>query len=343
MKIKTGVIGMGYIGVTHLETLRRLPFIEIVAVADVNQELAGKWAKIFGIEKCYSTIEEMLANEEIQVIHNCTPNHMHFDINKKVLAAGRHIFSEKPLTGDLKEARELVRIRRQHPGVVAGVDFCYRMYPLIREMRERVLAGELGTPRLVHGEYLQDWLLYDTDYNWRVESQYGGKSRCVADIGSHWLDLAQCVTNSKVIEVCAHTVTALPYRKKPKKAVGTFTVAAADSEMETVKVDTEDYAGVLLKFDKGASGVMQCSQISAGRKCFIDLEVDGETASFHWNHEHPNHRWKGKRDTQNQEIMRNPLLAPLTAGQKGHLGAGHAEGWNDALKNNMEGQLIHAF
>lgn len=334
-KIRVGLIGMGYIGVSHIEALRRIGFVELYAVADVNFELARKKADAFSIPRCYATMDELIADPEIDAVHNCTPNYLHMEVNRKIIQAGKHIFSEKPLAASSSESARMLELLREHPEIVAGVNFCYRMYPLIQDARARIAAGEIGTPYLIHGSYLQDWLLFDTDYNWRVEPEYCGVSRCVGDIGSHWIDLAQVLAGCRITEVCAQTVTALPVRKKPKAQVETFS-SCFGGEYEEVSIQTEDYAGVLVKFENGASGVFQCSQISAGRKCFIDIEVDGSLASLHWNHEMGDQMWKGNRDRQNEQIMRNPNLMLPGTRKYSYLGAGHPEGWNDAFKNNIE-------
>lgn len=334
-KIRVGLIGMGYIGVSHIEALRRIGFVELYAVADVNFELARKKADAFSIPRCYATMDELIADPEIDAVHNCTPNYLHMEVNRKIIQAGKHIFSEKPLAASSSESARMLELLREHPEIVAGVNFCYRMYPLIQDARARIAAGEIGTPYLIHGSYLQDWLLFDTDYNWRVEPEYCGVSRCVGDIGSHWIDLAQVLAGCRITEVCAQTVTALPVRKKPKAQVETFS-SCLGGEYEEVSIQTEDYAGVLVKFENGASGVFQCSQISAGRKCFIDIEVDGSLASLHWNHEMGDQMWKGNRDRQNEQIMRNPNLMLPGTRKYSYLGAGHPEGWNDAFKNNIE-------
>jgi len=208
------------------------------------------------------------------------------------------------------------------------------MNALMQDAKNRIAAGEIGTPYLVHGSYLQDWLLYDTDYNWRIEPEYTGVSRCIGDIGSHWMDLAQTLVGSRITEVCANTVIALPVRKKPKGQVATFS-NNANVEYEEKKITTEDYAGALIRFANGASGVFECSEISAGRKNFIDIEVDGSKASYQWQHEHSDQMWKGNRDGNNEIIIRNPNA--MTAGAKPycHLAAGHPEGWNDAFRNNL--------
>jgi predicted dehydrogenase len=334
-KIKAGIIGMGYIGVSHIEALRRIGFVDLAAVADVNFELARKKADEFGIEKCYASMDELIADPQITAIHNCTPNHLHMEINDKIIRAGKHVFSEKPLAKTSMESARMVALLAQYPDTVAGVNFCYRMYPLIQDAKNRIAAGEIGRPMLIHGSYLQDWLLFETDYNWRIEPEFTGVSRCVGDIGSHWMDLAQTLTGSRISEVCANTVIALPTRKKPTTQVETFAVNA-DVEYEEKTITTEDYAGVLIKFENGASGVFQCSEISAGRKCFIDIEVDGSEASLHWNHEIGDRMWKGNRNSNNEEVMRNPNLMTPQAKPYSYLAAGHPEGWNDAFKNSIE-------
>ncbi|MDR0720637.1 MAG: Gfo/Idh/MocA family oxidoreductase [Treponema sp.] len=334
-KLKVGIIGAGYIGDSHIEAIRRVGLPELTAIADVNYNLAKSKADAFGVEKCYKSLDDLVADEEINVIHNCTPTHLHLEINEKIIKAGKHVFSEKPLGRTSAESLQMVELLKKYPDTVAGVNFCYRMNALIQDTKNRIASGEIGKPYLVHGSYLQDWLLFETDYNWRIEPEYTGVSRCVGDIGSHWMDLAQVLTGSKIVEVCANTVIALPTRKKPAGVVETFAVNT-DQNYTEVNVETEDYAGVLIKFDSGASGVFQCSEISAGRKCFIDIEIDGSKASFQWNQQTSDQMWKGNRNSNNEQIMRNPNLALGGAKKYSHLAAGHPEGWNDAFKNNLD-------
>lgn len=333
--IRVGIIGMGMIGSRHIETLRRLGYVQIVAVSDQNYALAQRKAEEFCIPKCYATAEELIADPEIQVVHDCTPNHLHLEINSKIIKAGKHVFSEKPLGMTSAESAQMLALLAEHPEVVAGVDFCYRMNALIQDARHRIANGEIGRPYLIHGSYLQDWLLFDTDYNWRIDPSLSGESRCVADIGSHWMDTAQVLAGCKITEVCANTLTALPIRKKPAKQVETFAVNT-DIQREEIAVNTEDYAGVLVKFANGACGVFQCSQVSAGRKNFIDIEVDGSISSFHWQQETSDHMWKGNRDKNNEEIMRNPNLVTPQARKYATLPAGQPEGWNDAFRNTLD-------
>jgi len=332
--IKVGVIGMGFIGATHIDTLRRIGGVEVVAVADVFLASAQRIAEQYGIPKAYGNVDELINDPEVQVVHNCTPNHLHLEINSKIIRAGKHIFSEKPLATSAAESAQMVELLKDYPDTVAGVNFCYRMNALVQDARQRIAAGEIGRPYLIHGNYLQDFLLFDTDYNWRVEPEYAGPSRCIGDIGSHWMDLAQTMVGSRITEVCANTVIALPIRKKPTTQVATFSTNT-DVEYEEKEVRTEDYAGVLLKFENGASGVFQCSEISAGRKNYIEIEVDGSKASFHWQQERSDQMWKGNRDTNNEEIIRNPNFVAPQARRYAHLAAGHPEGWNDAFRNNL--------
>lgn len=333
--INVGIVGMGYIGVSHIEALRRIGFVRVAAVADVNYALAQKKAKEYGIEKCYQSMDELIADPDIQAVHNCTPTHLHREVNEKIIKAGKHVYSEKPLARSSDESASMLALLKQRPDAVAGVNFCYRMYPLMQDAKNRIANDEIGRPYLVHGSYLQDWLLYETDYNWRIETEYSGASRCVADIGSHWMDLAQVLIGSKIKEVCANTVIAHPIRKKPTTPVETFSINT-NVDYEDKEVTTEDYAGALIKFENGTSGIFQCSEISAGRKCFLDIEVDGAKAALHWNHETGDQMWKGNRDSNNEIVMRNPNLMTSEARQYSYLAAGHPEGWNDAFKNGMD-------
>lgn len=334
-KIKVGIIGMGLIGTLHIDALKRIGLVDLVAVADVNYEMAKLKADRYGINKCYRTIDELIADPEIQVIHDCTPNHLHLDINEKIIKSGKHILSEKPLAKSADESAQMLDLLKQYPDTVAGVNFNYRMNPLVQDMKSIIAAGGIGKIYLVHGSYLQDCLLFDTDYNWRVEPEFAGVSRSVADIGSHWIDTAQNVVGSRIVEVCADIAIILPIRKKPVTQVETFEISK-NMTYEEKSIQTEDYAAVLVKFENGIPGIFYCSQVSAGRKCFLNIEIDGSKSSLYWNQETADWMWKGNRDTNNEQVMRNPnFMSPDTRKYTG-LPAGHPEGWNDALKNNFE-------
>ena len=321
--IKCGIAGMGYISSSHIDAIRRVGFAEVAAVTDINYEIAKRKADSYHIPKCYKSADELLADPEISVIHNCTPTCLHFEINKKSILSGKHIFSEKPLTVNSKESEELINILGQNPEVVAGVNFLYRMNPLVQEMKAKVRNGDIGKPVLVHGSYLQDWMLYDTDYNWNIEKKYGGAARALTDIGSHWMDIIQCVMDDKIVEVCSDLAVIHKIRKKPKTQVETF-AKATDIEREDIEVENEDYGAVLFKMQSGIHGVFLVSEVSAGRKCYFNFEIDGTKSSMYWNQETADWMWIGYRDAYNQQVMRNPNLMSEETLKFTSLAAGHS-------------------
>ena len=326
---------MGYISMSHIEAVRRLGYVDIEAVADVNFEMAQAKAKSLHIPKCYKKEDELISDPNIEVIHNCTPNYLHRKINAKVLQAGKHIFSEKPLAKNSKETSELVSLLKDHPDQIAGVNFNYRMNPLVQDMKDRIMNGEIGNPRLIHGSYLQDWLLYDTDYSWRLDSEISGLSNTIADIGSHWMDSVQVITGARINAVCADLVTNVSERKKPTGHVEAF-AQSSEAEYERKKINVEDYGAVLFRMDNGTHGVFYVSQVSAGRKCYLNFEINGEKASLQWNQENADQMWIGHRDKPNGIIIRNPNWMSAASRQYTYLAAGHPEGWNDAMTNNVK-------
>ncbi|MDP4192775.1 MAG: Gfo/Idh/MocA family oxidoreductase [Bacteroidota bacterium] len=332
--LKAAVIGTGFIGPVHIEALRRIPEVELEAVASLDIESARSVAKKFSIPKVYSTWKDIIEDNQIQVVHNCTPNNLHFEINKAIILSGKHIISEKPLTLTSKEASELLRLVKEKR-VVNAVNFNYRFYPLAQQARTMVEKGELGNIYLVHGNYLQDWLYYDTDYNWRVESASGGKSRAVADIGSHWCDLLQFITGQRIKSVFADLLTFHKTRKRPLREVSTFKgkEEIKASEFEDVQVDTEDAAIVMLQFEGGARGVFTVSQVSAGRKNYFIFEIDGSRRAISWNQESPNDLWVGYREKANELMIKDPSLLSESARKYAHYPGGHPEGYADGLKN----------
>ncbi|MBR5508258.1 MAG: Gfo/Idh/MocA family oxidoreductase [Clostridia bacterium] len=333
-KIKVGIIGMGYIGESHIEAVRRIGSCELYAVADTNAELARKKAEYYGIERCYSSVEELLADPEIDAVHNCTPNFLHLSINKEIIKSGKHLLSEKPLCMNYEEASELVELKKQYPQSVAAVNFNYRLNPMVQEMRNRILDGKIGDVRIITGSYQQDWLLYDTDYSWRLEPEVSGNSCAIADIGSHWMDSVQHVTGHKIIEVMADLKTMIPIRKKPKKQVGTFS-NNTPTEYDEVEIKNEDYGAVMFHTDKGATGVYHVSELAAGRGCYFNYEINGTKASFRWNQEENDKLWMGFRSDDNRYITRDPNALSPEAKQYSTLAMGHPEGWNDAFKGNI--------
>ena len=333
-KIKAGIIGTGFIGPAHIEALRRLGFVEVAAVSERDQGLADRKAAELSIPKAYGDYKQLLADPEIQVVHNCTPNHLHFGVNCDIIAAGKHVISEKPLAMNSTESRELVN-RVEKAGVINAINFNYRYMPLVQQARAMCQNhDDVGRVLAVQGSYLQDWLFKETDWNWRLVPELSGDSRAVADVGSHWCDLIQYVTGLKITRVMADLVTLHPTRKRPKVEVETYAgKVLTPEEMEDVEIGTEDYASILLEFDSGAHGVMTVNQCAAGRKNRLFYEINGSKCGLSWDQEKPNELWIGHRDRPNEVLMKDPSLLYPEAREYAHYPGGHNEAYPDGPKN----------
>lgn len=329
--IKAAIVGTGFIGPAHLEALRRIPNVEVTGLVEVNQEVAESKAKELGIANAY-TFENMLKDESIQVVHICTPNFLHFPQSKACLLAGKHVVCEKPLSMTVAEAEELVSLAKEL-GLVNAVHFNLRYYPMVRQMKMMRQKGMLGDVYSVMGSYLQDWLFHKTDYSWRLDPKQSGGSRAVADIGSHLLDMTEYVTGLKIKEVMADFSTVHKTRLKPKKAVESFARKALDlSDYDEYEVNSEDHATVMLRFDNGRTGSITVSQVSAGRKNRLNLEIAGSKSNFEFNSERPNQLWMGNRDTPNAIMMKDPALMDEDARSLVSFPGGHQEGFPDTSK-----------
>lgn len=332
-RIKAGIIGTGFIGPAHVEAARRLGNVEFVAIAEANEDLAKAKAADLWIPKAYGDYQALLADPEVQVVHNCTPNHLHFEINRDILAAGKHVISEKPLAMNTAESSELVRLADES-GLIHAVDFNYRYYPLVQHARAMVAAGEVGDVFTIHGSYLQDWLYLQTDWNWRLEPKMSGESRAVADVGSHWCDLLQFITGLTITKVFADLRTIHKTRMKPKQEIETYAgKVLAPEDYEPQEINTEDYASVLIELSNGAHGVFTVSQVSAGRKNRLYFEIDGSKCALAWDQEQPNEMWIGHRDKANEILAKDPSLLHEAARQYAHYPGGHPEGYPDGPKN----------
>jgi predicted dehydrogenase len=317
--IKAAVVGTGFIGVVHVEALRRLG-IEVTGVVGSSPERAAEKARAAALPAPYPGFEAMLADPAVEVVHLTTPNHLHYDQVRATLAAGKHVVCEKPLGMDATETAELLRLAEQS-GLVHAVNFNIRFYAQCQEARARVQAGEIGDVRLVSGGYLQDWLLLDTDWNWRLDPAEGGSLRAVGDIGSHWLDLVQFITGRRVEAVMADLTTFVPVRRRPTGPVETFSDAAVGDTVDTV-METEDTAGILLRLSGGARAVLTVSQVSAGRKNRLSWEIDGSESALAWHSEAPEELWIGHRGQPNELLLN----------ERGDYPPGHAEGFPDTFK-----------
>lgn len=329
--IGVAVAGTGFIGPAHVEGLRRNG-IHVLGLLGSTKEKAEARAGELGIPRAYESIEEMLADPDIDVVHLATPNHLHHPHTKAALLAGKHVICEKPLAMTAAESSELLELARQK-GLVHAVNFNIRMYPLVQQARSFVQAGELGDLFILQGSYLQDWLLLPTDWNWRLEPELGGTLRAVGDIGSHWLDLLTFITGLRVEEVYADFHTFHPIRKKPSKPLETYTgkMLTPDDYVDQ-PIHTEDYATILLHFQNGVRGVLTVSQVSSGRKNRLFYEINGSKSSLAWDSERPNELWIGHRTEPNQVLLKDPsLLSPEARAVSSYPG-GHNEGFPDTFK-----------
>lgn len=332
-RIKSGLIGGGFIGKIHAEAVRRLGYVDVVAIAEASQELAEQKAQELSIPKAYGDYRKIVNDPDIEVVHVLTPSQFHFPMSKAIIEAGKHVVCEKPLAMNTKETARLVNLAREK-GVVNCLCHNLRYYPLVKQAREMVREGELGDIRLIHGQYMQDWLFFDTDYNWRVLAEEGGTSRAIADIGTHWFDMVHHITGQKVISVFADLTTFIKTRKKPKKEDPTFTVQELRAgDFDEVPIDTEDHGTVMLRFSGGAKGVLLACQVCAGRKNYIHFEINGSRRSIEWCGERPNLMWIGERGKVNAEFIKNPAIMDPEAAKYAQTVGGLAEGYLDTFKN----------
>lgn len=329
--IGVGVAGTGFIGPAHVEGLHRNG-MRVLGLLGSSREKAEGRAADLGIPRVYNSLEDMLADPEVDVVHLATPNHLHHPHARAALLAGKHVVCEKPLAMTSTESAELVQLAKER-GLVNAVNFNIRMYPLAQQARSMVQSGELGEVFILQGSYLQDWLLLPTDWNWRLEPELGGTLRAVGDIGSHWLDLLTFITGLRVEEVYADFKTFHPVRKKPSKPLETYTGKMLTPEDYVDQpISTEDYATILLHFENDVRGVLTVSQVSSGRKNRLFYEINGSKSSLAWDSERPNELWIGQRSVPNQLLLKDPsLLSPEARAVTSYPG-GHNEGFPDTFK-----------
>jgi predicted dehydrogenase len=331
-KLKTAVFGTGFMGRVHTEGIRRLGNVEVAAVAASSAEKARKFGDEVGVARTTGDYRTVLSDPEIDAVHVCTPNALHFPMAKAALEAGKHVLCEKPLAVSVAEARKLVDLAKKKN--LANCTFHnLRFYPMVQQIRRMRETGEMGEIYIVQGTYSQDWLYYDTDWNWRIDQNANGKSRTLADIGSHWCDMIEHVTGLRISSVCADLQTFHKTRKKPKGSVETFTGKLAKPRDYTeVKIDSEDFAAVLLRLGDRTRGAFTVSQVSAGRKNRLAIEVYGSKCSVAWDQEKPDDLWIGHRNEPNQSIVKDPSLLEESARRYADLPGGHSEGYDDTFK-----------
>ena len=333
-RIGMGLVGAGFVGPHHIDAVRRLGFVDVVAVAGSSEASAAAKAKALGVPKAYGSYEALLDDPDIQVVHNATPNYLHYPVNAAAIAKRKHVVSDKPLAMTAAEAKKLLDQATQ-AGIVHAVTFNYRGNPLVQQARLAIARGDIGTPHFLIGYYLQDWLLKDTDYSWRLEPDKGGASSALGDIGSHWCDLAQHISGLRITDVLGDITTVLKKRKKPTGSREAFAAAGSNEAFELVDVKVEDLASVMLRFDNGAKGSFSVGQVCAGHKNDLMLEICGGKSSLRWRQEHQNELWIGQRDAANQILQKDPSLIDAAVRGYAHLPGGHQEAWADAFCNLM--------
>ncbi|MCC6613766.1 MAG: Gfo/Idh/MocA family oxidoreductase [Anaerolineae bacterium] len=327
------VIGTGFIGPVHVEALRRIG-VNVRGVLSLTQEKTQEAAQAMALEVAYDSFQAVLDDPQVDVIHITTPNKTHMEMSKGALLAGKHVVCEKPLGMNAQETAELVALSKSRPNQIAAVNYNKRFYPLVQQAHDMVASGELGEIRGVRGGYLQDWLMYDTDWNWRLVPEEGGTTRAIGDIGTHWMDLIGFITGLKITEVFADLETFIPVRRKPTQAVATFVgkETAAPTEFEPVDIQTEDWGAVLFHYENGARGSMVVSQVTGGRKNYCHFEIVGSKASVAWDVENPNEMWIGHRDQPNGILIKDPSLMTANARKYNSYPGGHTEGFDDSFK-----------
>ncbi|HIF01118.1 MAG TPA: Gfo/Idh/MocA family oxidoreductase [Planctomycetes bacterium] len=330
-KLTAAVIGTGFIGPVHVEGLQRAG-VTVSGILGSTAEKSRLAAEQLGLENGYASLDELLADDDVDVVHITSPNRHHFEQTSRTLQAGKHVLCEKPLAMNSRESAKLLRIAGES-GKVAGVNYNIRYYPLCLEAADKVRRGEVGELFHVSGCYVQDWLFHETDFNWRVVAEDGGELRAVADIGTHWLDLVQFITDRKVTAVCADLQTVYPTRQRPVGGAETFS-GKTNTPQQTAPVDvtTEDSGAVMLKFQGGGRGVMSVSQVTAGRKNCLRFELAGSKRALEWCSERPNEMWIGQRDQPNETLLRDPALMGDRANRHADYPGGHNQGFPDTFK-----------
>ncbi len=332
-KIRTAMLGTGFMGIVHTEAIRRLGNVEVAAVAASSEAKAKAFAEQMYIERATGDWESLLKDDSIDAVHICTPNALHHPMAKAAIAHGKHVLCEKPLTMTSAEAKELLDLAEAKP-VVHATNHNLRYYPVVQQIRQMVAAGELGEILVVQGTYSQDWLLYDTDYNWRIEAEHNGKLRAMGDIGSHWMDMIQHLTALPITSVCGELTTFHKTRKKPQGSVQTFTGKTLNpDEYQNIPIDTDDFGAVLVHLGDRARGAFTVSQVSAGNKNSFRLEIYGTKCGVSWNQERPDELWIGQRNEPNQVIVKDGSLFHPAAAAYAELPGGHSEGYDDSHKN----------
>ena len=326
--LRVAIAGAGMVARLHLDAARRAG-AHVVGVCASTPERGRQAAERFGLDRAFDSAQELATDDEVDVVHICTPNSSHYQLTELALRSGKHVVCEKPLATTSTDADDLVKAA-QNSGLITAVPFVYRYHPMAAEARARVRSGSIGPVRLIHGHYLQDWLSEPGDNNWRVDPELGGTSRAFADIGSHWCDLLEWVTGHRISELIAQTQTVLPTREGAARGTFSAHAAATGANLASTPVMTEDVAQLLFRTDHGASGALTISQVSPGRKNRLWFEVDGAAAAVAFDQENPESLFIGSR-AGNTSLQRDSALLSPEAARLSVLPAGHPMGYADCF------------
>lgn len=328
-----GLIGPGFVAVHHIDAVRRLGNVDVVAIAGSSQASADKKAREYKVDRAYGDYRALIADPDIQVIHNTTPNYLHLPVTMAALTAGKHVISDKPLATNPSDGRTM-RDAAIAAKVAHVVTFNYRGNPLVQQARAMVAKGESGGVSFVHGHYLQDWMTDPNVYSWRSDPDKGGATSALGDIGSHWCDTAEHISGLKIVSVLADLTTVIPTRYS-KGASGEAFSSSNSGERNPVQVTSEDLASVLLRFENGAKGCFSVGQVLPGHKNDLVVEVNGLACSLKWKQEQQNELWIGHQNKANCVLAKDPSLVLPEAQRYTHLPGGHQESWADAFRNLM--------
>lgn len=332
-KIKAAVVGVGFIGKVHIEAINRIANCEVVAIVQTNIDDAKALANTYGIENYFNTIEDLIAYGDIDVVHVCTPNYLHYPMAKKLLEANFNVFCEKPLSLTSEEALELSELAKAR-NLKTAVNLNYRGNVMVKQMRHLIKTKEIGRPLLAQGQYIQDWLMFDTDYDWHFDPKLVGPSRAIADIGTHLFDFVQYVFDEKITRVFCDTIIAYDTRKQREQFGETFALEYGDVIAE-VEIENEDGAFIICELESGVKVSLDISQVSGGFKNAMELVVSGSKYSVSFNQERADRLIIGKRDGGNEEIYADAKYVDSSLKEYIGLPNGHAVGWADAFKNSI--------
>ncbi len=328
--IRAAVVGVGFVGVAHIEALRRIG-VDVVGVVGSTPERTRAKADAANLPSVFDSVEAVAADPNIDVVHVASPNYAHADQVRILIDAGKHVVCEKPLALTSDDTADLVE-RASAAGVVNAVCFNLRFYPICHQARVMARSGAIGGVRYVTGRYFQDWLLRDTDWNWRLVPEYAGDLRAVADIGSHWLDLVQFITGERIVEVMADLHTFVPTRRHPVEPVETFSAAQSGTQLVATSISSDDAASIMIRFSNGASGLVAVSQVAAGRKNVVEFEIDGSDSALAWASQNPDRLWIGHRGQPNEILERDHALVDESVAPLLGFPGGHLEGYGDTFR-----------